>query len=105
MTVASPLILAATLLIVPVVEKVPTFDVRPSCQSATGLMDLNPERAKQCLNDEMSARDALVKQWSGFPAGDRRRCSAEAQLNGEPSYVDLLECLTLARESKLGPQD
>ena len=27
---------------------------------------------------------------------------AEAQLDGTPSYVDLLECLTLAREAKAG---
>lgn len=42
----------------------------------------------------------MAKKWSSFPAVDRTRCAAEAQLDGLPSYVDLLECLTLAREAK-----
>ena len=105
MTVAFPLAVVAALLVAPAAEKMPTFDVRPGCHAATDLMTLNPERAKRCIDDEMSARDDLAKQWSSFPPGDRQRCSAEAQLDGAPSYVDLLECLTLARESKLGEQN
>lgn len=105
MTVAFPFAFVAALMIVPASEKPPVFDVRPGCQAATDLMTLNPERAKRCIDDEMSARDEVAKQWSSFPHGDRQRCSAEAQLDGAPSYVDLLECLTLARESKLGEQN
>lgn len=105
MTFAFPLALVATVLIAPVSDRMPSFDVRPGCQAATDLMSLNPERAARCLDDENSARAEVAKQWASFRPGDRQRCSAEAQLDGAPSYVDLLECLTLARESRQGPQD
>jgi hypothetical protein len=84
----------------PVSDKMPAFDVTGSCRAATSLMTLDPGRQKLCLADEASARAEVAKRWSSYPAGDRRRCSAEAQLDGSPSYVDLLECLTLAREAK-----
>lgn len=81
----------------------PVFDVGPSCQAATALMSLDPERSKRCMEDEGSARAEVAKQWIGFPVDDRRRCSKVAQLDGSPSYVDLLECLTLAREARVTP--
>lgn len=84
-------------------ESVPVFDVGPGCHAATSLMRLDPERSKRCMDDEASARAEVAKQWSSYPAADRRRCSTEAQLDGLPSYVDLLECLTMAREATLAP--
>jgi hypothetical protein len=95
-----PALLLGLVLTTPVSDKMPAFDVTGSCRAATSLMTLDPGRQKLCLADEASARAEVAKRWSSYPAGDRRRCSAEAQLDGSPSYVDLLECLTLAREAK-----
>ncbi|GJD49259.1 hypothetical protein OPKNFCMD_1989 [Methylobacterium crusticola] len=81
-------------------DRVPVFDIKPGCHAASTLMDLAPDREQRCYEDEASARAEVAKQWARFPAGDRQRCTAEAQLDGTPSYVDLLECLTLAREAK-----
>ncbi|GJE09990.1 MULTISPECIES: hypothetical protein [Methylobacterium] len=100
MMIAFPALLMELTLAVPVADRMPVFDVGPSCRAATTLMSLDPRRQKLCLADEASARAQVAKQWARFPSGDRTRCTAEAQLDGLPSYVDLLECLTLAREAK-----
>jgi hypothetical protein len=100
MMFAVPALLMQLALTTPVSDRVPTFDVRGSCQAATKQMTLDAGRQKLCLEDEGSARAEVAKNWSSYPAADRTRCAAEAQLDGLPSYVDLLECLTLAREAK-----
>ncbi|MDR7039161.1 MULTISPECIES: hypothetical protein [Methylobacterium] len=101
MVVVGLALLAATVAR-PAADQVPEFDVRPSCHAATSLMTLDPKREKRCLDDEATARSEVARQWASFPGVERQRCAAEAQLNGMPSYVDLLECLTLAREAKAG---
>lgn len=100
MMFAVPALLMELALTVPVSDKMPVFDVRGSCRAATKQMTLDAGRQKLCLADEGTARAEVAKHWSSYPAGDRKRCAAEAQLDGLPSYVDLLECLTLAREAK-----
>ena len=102
MMFAVPALLITLTLTVPVADRMPVFDVEPGCRAATTLMTLDVGRQKLCLADEASARAEVAKQWARYPAGDRTRCTAEAQLDGLPSYVDLLECLTLAREAKAG---
>lgn len=102
MMLALPALLMELTLAVPVADRIPVFNVEPGCRAATTLMTLDVGRQKLCLADEASARAQIGKQWARAPAGDRTRCAAEAQLNGLPSYVDLLECLTLAREAKEG---
>lgn len=99
MMLAVPVVLFEMTLALSASDRMPVFDVKPGCTAATSLMSLDPKRQKLCLVDEATARAAVAKQWSRFPAGDRTRCSAEAQLDGTPSYVELLECLTLAREA------
>ena len=103
MMLAVSVVLVGTSLALPATEKMPVFDVGPSCHAATSLMSLDPERSKRCIEDENSARDQVAKQWAKFPIDDRERCSKVAQLDGSPSYVDLLECLTLAREARSAP--
>ncbi|MER2268804.1 hypothetical protein [Methylobacterium oxalidis] len=102
MMLTIPVALLATTLAHAAAEGVPVFDIRPGCHAATSLMSLDPKREKRCLDDEATARTEVTKQWASFPAVERQRCAAEAQLNGIPSYVDLLECLTLSREAKAG---
>src|SRR4051812_32354591 len=102
MMLALPAVLMGAALAITVAERMPDYDIRPGCHAATTLMSLDPKREAQCLNDEASARSEVARQWAGFQPTDRTRCAAEAQLDGTPSYVDLLECLTLAREAKAG---
>ncbi|MGU3543685.1 hypothetical protein [Methylobacterium sp. A52T] len=100
MMFAVPALLLELALTTPVSDKMPVFDVHGSCRAATKAMTLDSGRQQLCLQDEGSARAEVAKKWSSYPAVDRTRCAAEAQLDGLPSYVDLLECLTLAREAK-----
>jgi hypothetical protein len=53
-----------------------------------------------CMEDEKSARDDLAMNWQTFVASDRRVCLAETTSDGTPSYVELLECLNMARDNR-----
>lgn len=83
-------------LVLPVSDNVPTLNVEPSCRAAAKMGDSLDATLRTCMNDESSAHAELQKQWSQFPAGDRQRCVAETSL-GDPSYVEVLECLLTAR--------
>jgi hypothetical protein len=84
-------------------EGVPVLDVSTSCQDEAAVA---PERKKQCMQDEQSAREVLVREWEKFDAADRRQCSAVATLGGTSSYVELLTCLQMAMDArKLPPND
>ena len=52
------------------------------------------------MQDEKSARDDLAMNWETFVASDRRVCLAETMSDGTPSYVELLECLNIARDTR-----
>jgi hypothetical protein len=57
----------------------------------------------QCMNDESEALTELQKQWKQFSLGDGQSCTAEQAdivgLSSMSSYVELLECLVLARDA------
>jgi hypothetical protein len=46
----------------------------------------------------------LQKQWSQLRETERRECIEEADINGTPSYVDLLTCLQLAKDTRQLPK-
>jgi hypothetical protein len=52
------------------------------------------------MQDEKSAHDDLAMNWESFVASDRRVCLAETMSDGTPSYVELLECLNIARDTR-----
>jgi hypothetical protein len=71
-------------LMVTVADRVPNFNVRPSCREST---------VPDCVSQEQIARDALVKEWPRFNAQEKARCAEEARHAGPPSYVEWLTCL------------
>jgi hypothetical protein len=73
-------------LIVTVAERVPEFDVGPSCREST---------VPDCQTMEGFARDKLIKDWPTFTAHDRAMCVMEEQMSGPPSYVGWLTCLEI----------
>ena len=81
----------------------PKFSVEPTCRPvATGA---TPQRQQDaCVRDENQARSVLQKQWSGFTLADRQRCTAMTNMDGLPSYVELLTCLQTADEAAKLPQ-
>ena len=84
-------------------EGVPQLNVEPSCRSAAKLEQLDNKQFQACLDDEANAKAEIGKEWSTFPERARTMCLAETNQDGSPSYVELLECLRLARDSKKYP--
>jgi hypothetical protein len=73
-------------LIVTVADRVPEFDVGPSCREST---------VPDCRTMENFARDKLIKDWPTFTTHDRAMCVMEEQMSGPPSYVGWLTCLEI----------
>ena len=73
-------------LIVAVADRVPEFDVGPSCREST---------VPDCQTMEKFARDKLIKDWPTFTAQDRAMCVMEEKMSGPPSYVGWLTCLEI----------
>ena len=82
-------------LIITVADRVPEFDVGPTCREST---------IQDCLNTEKIAREKLVEAWPKFTAQDKAACVMEERLAGPPSYVGWLTCLQInANARNLAP--
>ncbi len=77
-------------------DQVPHFDIAPTCRG-----DLGSRGA--CRRDEQEAQAKLQRQWRQFTAGQRVSCTRLSTLGGDPSYVELLTCLDLARHADALP--
>jgi hypothetical protein len=80
-------------------DQAPTLDVRPACRGT----DVAEMSQATCLEDERAARDQLIKEWGQFSAQDKAMCT-DATENYNPSYVEVLTCLEIARDAKI-PSD
>lgn len=61
----------------------------------------SPRQATEsCLRSEEQARDLLVKSWDEIAAGDKTGCSRLVRTGGQPSYVELLSCVEMARDAR-----
>jgi hypothetical protein len=84
-------------------DGVPKLDINPSCRDAATLGEDMNTTFGQCMNDEHDALAQLQKEWNQFPLTDRQSCTAEQSdivgLSSLSSYVELLECLILARDA------
>src|ERR1019366_4379342 len=80
-------------------ERVPVFDVAPSCLQAREYAGVNRNLTYQgCMKDENDARAELVRKWTYFNAGDRKDCVAQGA-SPMPSYVEILTCLEMSEEA------
>ena len=98
--IGSPLVMVAG-------DRVPVINVEKTCKdSATadkeGNIDLGQPVAN-CMRDENDAKQQVNAVWSTYPAPVRERCTQEATLLGEGSYVDLLTCMQMSDPAKLTP--
>ena len=57
-----------------------------------------------CERDENQAYNTLKKQWTGFAAASRERCTMLTRTGGSPSYVELLTCLQTAQDAAKLPE-
>jgi hypothetical protein len=84
----------ATVLLTPVADRVPNFDVKKACREASIGVDA-------CVTDEEAARQQLMEQWLGFPARDKSSCAEELRtVDRSASYIDLLSCLQIDADNR-----
>lgn len=58
-----------------------------------------------CQRDERDARGKLERDWARYNAAQKRQCAGFAALDRAPSYVELLTCLELAKQTQELPPD
>ena len=97
-----PAMLAASLgLIVQVADTMPRFDVRPTCRAAVTLAAGSEGRTvESCMAGEDAARKDLEKDWVKIPTAERTQCIGTVNVGGSPSYVELLICIEMMRDSR-----
>jgi hypothetical protein len=83
---------------------VPTYNIDAICRGAASIARLlettAPDNAQNCREDERSAREQLVKQWSQFDMADRSMCDGAAQSGTvAPAYTELMTCLEMTRDN------
>jgi hypothetical protein len=82
--------------VVTVADKVPSFNVEPSCSQT----DIGVTQDKEaCLTDEKNARAEIERTWSQFSAADRNSCVSISS-GWHPTYTELLTCLELYRDAR-----
>ena len=80
-------------------QAVPKLNVEQGCRAAASAGAGALTTVETCMKEEQNARDELAKSWASFSAIDRQQCVAEVS-GFEPSYVELLECVTIARDAR-----
>lgn len=94
-------------LLTPVADRVPVINVEKTCKDSSAADKeaklATPQSVVDRMRDENSAKDQLNIVWSTYPATVRDRCTREATLLGEGSYVDLLTCMQMTDPTKLTP--
>jgi hypothetical protein len=84
--------------------RIPTADPAVGCK-ASAVADGDQATMKQsienCVAEEKSARAELEQKWSTFSPRIQADCvGTVTQYSGPVSYVELLECATLAKEAQ-----
>jgi hypothetical protein len=80
-------------------DRVPTYDVEPSCRAAASAA-ASPGYAAICRNEEANARAELELRWPQFKSLDKAHCLPMSTLGGKPTYTELLTCLELERDAR-----
>ena len=87
-------------------DELPKFDITKSCQGAfAAYTGADKARYEHCLKEEKDAGAQISSTWAQWPPRDRTHCAQLAALGGTPSYVEMLTCLQIARETKTLPAD
>ena len=83
----------------------PKFNVAPGCKAAAEFnqaINLSvSQNYKSCMDDEEDAHRQLVQNWSSFNPQDQARCVGQTQVNGMPSYAEVLACLEVTAKAPL----
>jgi hypothetical protein len=78
-------------------QQMPRFNVEATCRAAQPLTAEDTNPYESCMRDETDAERQLQGMWSGAASAQRETCARESQIEGTPSYVDMLTCLQMAQ--------
>jgi hypothetical protein len=91
--------------LIAVADRVPNIDVKKTCRSsATVTGTLTQSDINACIEDEQSAHDQLVKEWTQFSGTVKGQC-VQASNAYLPSYIEMLTCLELAKQARSLPEE
>jgi hypothetical protein len=95
------LLLTGLSLLIRVADVVPKYDVKPTCRAAVSLAAGTEGRTvESCIAGEEAARKQLSKEWPKIPVAERSQCINTMTKGGSPSYVELVVCLEMMRDSR-----
>jgi hypothetical protein len=80
-------------------QQLPRFNIEATCRSAPALVPQDRDPVQGCLQDEADAERQLRLVWSSASAAQRETCAAETQVEGTPSYVEVLICLQMYQDT------
>jgi hypothetical protein len=101
MTALLPIVLTASHIVL-AANRVPNFDVERTCRPAA-TVDLPGRGTAVCQHDENDARAKVEQVWTQYNQAQRSGCAGFVGLDRAPSYVELLTCLEIAKESAAPP--
>ena len=88
-----------------VADRVPEFNVDPSCRAATTASAMANRDETACKRDENNARSKLQQDWPQYTAAQQSHCTQLSTLGGPASYVELATCLELSKAASQLPRD
>jgi hypothetical protein len=88
-----------------VADRVPEFNVEPSCRAATTASAMANRDENACKKDEATARTKLDQDWAQYTPTQREHCTQLSTLGGPASYVELTTCLELSKAASELPHD
>lgn len=93
-------------LLINVAEAIPRYDVTRACRAAVAMTAGSQGRTiENCVAGEDAARKDLEKHWATAPAAERTQCAGTVSVGGSHSYVELLVCLEMMRDSRVRRDD
>jgi hypothetical protein len=99
-----PALILAAPFVIAIADELPKFDTSKSCQAAfAAYTGADKARYETCLAEEKDAGAQISSTWAQWPPRDRAHCAQLAALGGTPSYVEMLTCLQIARDTKTLP--
>ncbi len=99
-----PILLVTSQLML-VADKVPEFNVDPSCRAATQASAVANRDESACKRDEDTARSKLQQDWGQYSESQKAHCTQLSTLGGPASYVELTTCLELSKAASALPPD
>jgi hypothetical protein len=94
-------------LLINVADTIPRYDVTRTCRAAVAMTTGSGQgrTIENCVTGEEAARKDLEKHWAKAPAAERTQCTGSGAIGGSHSYVELLVCLEMMRDSRARRDD